>query len=71
VLWFANFEPLIPLRDGPCHAVLRGSFAIPFANIVFANDPDAPTTIDMIGVHSALLGLGTKFHSAAPYGCSG
>jgi hypothetical protein len=31
VLQFGIF-PMIPARGGPCHAVPRGSFAIPFAN---------------------------------------
>jgi len=32
VLWFGISHAMIPACGAPCHAVLRGSFAIPFAN---------------------------------------
>jgi hypothetical protein len=35
-LLFANFSFMIPPRYVPCHAVMRGSFAIPFANSLSA-----------------------------------
>jgi hypothetical protein len=33
VLLFAFFPVTMLASDAPCHAVLRGSFAIPFANM--------------------------------------
>jgi hypothetical protein len=32
VLWFGVSDGLVPVHHAPCPAVLRGSFANPFAN---------------------------------------